>query len=191
MKNGEGVSEVVEMKEGYLWYKRPFYWVCSLFLLFLLLVPAACQYQAPLRGVAGYETYLATTPGYFGSPVKWVQDFLEVTPCQYRLLGWDEDDVFYYESVCDGMNQLWQFDPELRQSQRVATKPTDLYVQARSQDDVLEVVRAVGVRPREYESFTRPLYLVEDGLVSRDGLYTAVLTQRVYSVYDVVVFGEQ
>jgi hypothetical protein len=45
--------------------------------------------------------------------------------------------------------------------------------------------------PRGTKPYTRPLLLAEAGPVSADGRYTAVITQRIYSVYDVVVLEQQ
>jgi hypothetical protein len=153
----------------------------------VLLLPALLRYQPPLVGAAGYNTYLVTDPGYWGSPVKVAQTFLEMQPCTYELHGWDEETRLLYTAVCDGRETIWRYDPARDRQQPVTTIPAELHTQQANRELVLNVVRVADVRPARHEPYTRPLLLAEAGPVSADGRYTAVITQRLYSVYDVIV----
>ena len=157
----------------------------------VLLLPALLRYQPPLVGAAGYHTYLVTDPGYWGSPVKAAQVFLEMQPCTYDLHGWDEDNRLIYTADCNGRETIWRYDPALHRQQTITTIAADLHTQRANRELVLNVVRADGVRPARHEPYTRPLLLAEAGPISADGQYTAVITQRIYSVYDVVVLEQQ
>jgi hypothetical protein len=153
----------------------------------VLLLPALLRYQPPLVGAAGYNTYLVTDPGYWGSPVKAAQSFLEMQPCTYELHGWDEDNRLFYTADCNGSETIWRYDPARDRQQRLTSIPADLHTQRANREMVLSVVLADEVRPVRHEPYTRPLLLAEAGPISADGRYTAVITQRIYSVYDVVV----
>jgi len=153
----------------------------------VLLLPALLRYQPPLVGAAGYNTYLVTDPGYWGSPVKAAQAFLEMKPCTYDLHGWDENNRLLYTADCNDSETIWRYDPARDRQQPITTMPADLHTQRANREMLLTVVRADGVRPVRHEPYTRRLLLAEVGPVSADGRYTAVITQRIYSVYDVVV----
>jgi hypothetical protein len=153
----------------------------------VLLLPALLRYRPPLVGAAGYNTFLVTDPGYWGSPVKAAQSFLEMQPCTYKLHGWDENNRLLYTAVCDETETIWRYDPARDRQQSNTTIPADLHTQRANRELVLTVVRADGVRPVRHEPYTRRLLLDEAGPVSADGRYTALITQHIYSVYDVVV----
>ena len=152
----------------------------------VLLLPALLRYQPPLVGATGYNTYLVTDPGYWGSPVKAAQAFLEMQPCTYELHGWDENNRLLYTADCDGNETIWRYDPARDRQQPITTILADLHVQQANREAVLSTVWAADVRPVRHEPYTRPLLLAEDGPVSADGRYTAVITQWRYAVYDVV-----
>jgi hypothetical protein len=153
----------------------------------VLLLPALLRYQPPLVGAADYNTYLVTDPGYWGSPLKAAQVFLERQPCTYELHGWDENNRLFYTADCNGRETIWRYDPARDRQQPITIIPPELHTQRANRELVLSIVRADGVRPVRHEPYTRPLLLAEAGPVSADGRYTAVVTQHVYSVYDVVV----
>jgi hypothetical protein len=159
----------------------------TVFFLFLALLPAACRYQPPLKGVEGYQTILVSDPGYWGGPVKWTQDLLEQRPCAYELLGWRESGL-YYQAVCYGREQTFSYDLARQSSTAVNAVPGDLYAQPIEDRAVLEIVWAPGLRPVEAEPYTRPLFLVDgSALRTPDGGAIAFITRRVYSVHDVVI----
>ena len=157
----------------------------------VLLLPTLLRYQPALVGAAGYKTYLVTDPGYWGSPVKAAQSFLEMQPCTYELHGWDENNRLFYTADCEGSETIWRYDPARDRQQSITTISADLHTQQANRELVLSVVRADGVRPARHEPYTRPLLLAEAGPVSADGRYTAVITQHVYAVYDVIVLEQQ
>jgi hypothetical protein len=158
-----------------------------LILLLILIAPTTCQYEPPLSGTRGYETQLVSDPGYFGSPIKWVQAIFEIIPCTYNLIGWTDLNMLIYKSSCYHINQIWMYDPEKFYWLRIGTELPELYVQKAKRDEVLKIVRAQSVRPLEKEPSVRLLYLVDSGLVSPNGQYIAIITQRIYSVFDIVV----
>lgn len=155
--------------------------------LITLIFHSTCQYQPPLSATRGYETQLVSDPGYFGSPIKWFQAIFEIIPCTYNLIGWTDLNMLIYESSCYHINQIWMYDPEKFYWRRIGTELPELYVHKAKRDEVLKIVRAQGVRPLEKEPTVRLLFLVDSGLVSPNGQYIAIITQRIYSVFDIVV----
>jgi hypothetical protein len=122
----------------------------------VLLLPALLRYQPPLVGAAGYNTYLVTDPGYWGSPLKAAQSFLEMQPCTYELHGWDEDNRLLYTADCEGSEAIWRYDPARDRQQSITTIPADLHTQQANREAVLSTVRAADVRPARHETVYAP-----------------------------------
>jgi hypothetical protein len=160
------------------------------FLLITMLAPLGCRYTPPILGNENHSVLLVTDPGYFGSLLKWASDLLELTPCHYELKGWGDDNRLYYSASCYLQPvRLFAFDPTTSTSQKATLPPTLIHDPFPTRE-IIDLVRAPGVRPKSKEPFTRHIYLPDTGLRSQGGAYRAIITQRLYSVYDIVVLVE-
>ena len=155
-----------------------------------MLIPLACRYTSPVQGNENYSVLLVTDPGYFGSLLKWTADSLELTPCHYELKGWGDDNRLYYSARCYLQSpRFFVFDPINSTSQKTTLPPT-LTHDPFPIREIIDLVHAPGVRPKSEEPSVRRIYLPDTGLQSQDGTYRAIITQRLYSVYDIVVLVE-
>ncbi|HUS69708.1 MAG TPA: hypothetical protein VM075_02890, partial [Anaerolineae bacterium] len=137
----------------------------------------------------GYSMQVVTQPIFLNSIVKMSQVVTEKRPCEYTLLGWSANNQLYYQATC-GEVELWRYDPLSNRTERITTVPSDLSQAVVTDNDVLNMVRADGVRPKEYESTTRLLYIQSKGYVSPDAQWTAVVTQHTYGPEDIVVLSQ-
>jgi hypothetical protein len=150
--------------------------------------PLFFRYQPALVAAPGGRMQWVTNPGFFGGIIKASQNLVERTPCEYELLGWSTDNRLYYRAICSAETQIWQYSPiQSGSPMQASSSPANLGMSAVSENTVLEMVRAEGVRPEAYESVTRPLLLKSGGVVSPDGQWTAVVTQHVYGTQDVII----
>lgn len=153
--------------------------------------PFIYRYQPALSAAPGYRMQIVTVPGFFGGIIKASQNLMEQTPCKYELLGWSTDNQLYYRAICGAETQVWQYSPTQPSSHtQVSSSPTNLSASTISENTVLEMIRADGVKPEKYESVTRPILLKSKGVVSPDGRWTAIVTQHVYGTQDVVVLTD-
>lgn len=153
--------------------------------------PLVYRYHPALVAAPGHRMELVTTPGFFGGIVKASRNLTEQTPCEYELLGWSTDNQLYYRAMCDGEAQVWQYSPNRPGSHtQVSSSPTSLSASTISEDTVLEMVRAGGVKPEKYEPATRRIHLKSKGIVSPDGRWIAIITQHVYGTQDVIVLTD-
>lgn len=160
-------------------------------LLVVLSSPLLFPYKPPLEAIDAYETYHVTDTTYFGNLTKNIQSFKEEVPCTYTILGWDKDDNLYYQSVCDGLSEMSVYAPMTQTNSISQHIPEELSKDAYPDEQLLEMVRATGVRPRKHEPYTRPLHLMAGTVtISPTGSYIAFVTKRIYSVQDVVMISQ-
>ncbi len=153
--------------------------------------PLLFPYAPPLKAIEIYQTHHVTKTSYIGNLGKNLQSLLEQQPCTYTILGWSAQEDLYYQSLCDGLLQYYIYDPSTSQTTTISSRPRDLVQERYPESELLELVRATGVRPKEHEPYTRPLYLVENtSTLSPNGSYIAFVTQRLYSVQDVVLITQ-
>lgn len=153
--------------------------------------PLVYHYHPALVAAPGYRMDLVTAPGFFGGIVKASQNLTEQIPCEYELLGWSTDNQLYYQATCDGEAQVWQYSPNRPSSHtQVSSNPTSLSASTISEDAVLEMVRAGGVKPEKYEPATRRIHLKSKGIVSPDGDWIAIIAQHIYGTQDVIVLTD-
>jgi hypothetical protein len=150
--------------------------------------PLFFRYQPALVATSGVGMQWVTNPGFFGGIIKASQNLVERTPCEYELLGWSTDNRFYYRAMCSAETQIWQYSPMQSGSpMQVSSSPVNLGMSAVSENTILEMVRAEGVRPAVYEPVTRPILLKSRGVVSPDGQWIAIVTQHIYGTQDVII----
>ena len=178
---------------GLIW-GRP-NWLLRIWLLLVILTivifPFVLRYRPALTSAPGYEMQVVTDPGFFGGIVKASQNLVEHTPCDYQLIGWSADNQLYYEAMCRTRAQVWRYSPtQPSRHTQISSRPKELGGYEMPKERLLGMVRADGVRPREYESVTRPILLGSSGLVSPDGHWVALVTQHVYGTQDVIVLTD-
>jgi hypothetical protein len=128
-----------------------------------------------------------TDPGLLGSPLKWLADLFDEQPCSYTLLGWSKENQLYYRATCYRWIRTLRYNPQNRATSK-AILPHELDIKQVDDATILSIVLAHSVRPSEYEEWTRPLLLVEgSALASPDHQFFAFVTQRLYSVQDIVI----
>jgi hypothetical protein len=154
----------------------------------VLAFPLFHRYTPPLSAAPGYEMHVVTQPAFLEGVVKMSHVVSERRPCEYTLLGWSEDNRLHYQADCGDVAH-WRYDPVTGRQERTTAVPTGLNQTLVSEKDVLAMVRADGVRPKEYEPTTRPIYVRSQGHVSPDGQWTAVITRHLYGPEDVVVLS--
>lgn len=157
----------------------------------IIAFPFFYRYQPALVAAPGYRMQMVTDPGLFGGIIKTSHNVVEQTPCTYELLGWSTDNQLYYQATCGAETRIWRYSPTQPGNHvQVSNSPTNLSTSTIPGNAVMEMVRARGVKPEEYESVTRPILLKSRGVVSPDGRWTAVVTQHIYGTQDVIVLTD-
>ena len=153
--------------------------------------PFIYRYQPALTAAPENEMQLVTEPGLLGGIVKASQNLTEQTPCNYELLGWSQNSQLYYRAVCNNESQIWQYSPMHSRQIQVSNAPSNLSAVAVSEDTVISMVRADGIKPQTAEAGIRPLLLKSKGVMSPDKEWTAIVTQHIYGPQDIIVLSEQ
>jgi hypothetical protein len=153
--------------------------------------PFVYRYQPALTATPGNEMQLVTDPGLLGGIVKASQNLTEQTPCTYKLLGWSKNNQLYYRAVCNSESRIWRYSPAHLSQIQMSVPPSELSSMAVSDDTVMSMVWADGVKPKRFEQATRPLLLESKGLMSPDKQWTAIVTQHIYGTQDVIILTEQ
>jgi hypothetical protein len=157
-------------------------------LLAVIAFPWLHRYRPALAAAPGYEMQVLTQPGPLEGIVRAAQITLEGRRCRYELLGWSPDDQLYYRASCDSRTHLLRYDPGQPGTTSLAAALPPNLVQARvTRGDVLEMVRAHGVWPRDAEPSVRSLALEGMGYPSPDGRWMAAVIEHLYGPQDVVV----
>jgi hypothetical protein len=150
-------------------------------------------YRPKLVGVKGYESILVTEPYVVSGIVKGIRVWWEVSPsCYYKILGWDEQNQLYYESICHEERQVRRFSVEERESVAIPLAPNELIVNPIPDEELLAKVHFERFSPAHLEAITRPLYYEEgSALSSKNGQLIAFVQQALYSEYDIVILKPQ
>ncbi len=67
-----------------------------LVLVAVLAGPWVFRYQPAVGPAPGYSMVVATQPGPLEGIVKQAQDYLDIVPARYTILGWDAVEVLYF-----------------------------------------------------------------------------------------------
>ena len=162
-------------------------------IVFGWLIMKVSIYRPALGPASGFEVQWVTRPDFVEGIVKSFDRLVEVQPCQYRVLGWDAENKLYYTEICVAHNQLvsqaWKYDPAQPQSQAVVSSmpPMRPNMSRLPRQNVLDAVRAYGVRPVSAEFSVRQLYLKGGGEISPDGKWLVIISQHLYGPQDVLV----
>jgi hypothetical protein len=153
----------------------------------IIAFPFIFRYQPALEAAPGYNMQLVTDPGFGKGVAKASQSLVEITPCNYELLGWDTDNWLYYQETCDTKTQTWKYSPHQANSHTQAIQQPALNSVTVSKNDVLDMVRAYGVRPESAEPNMRSVNLISKGFISSDSRWTAIVSQHIYGTQDIVI----
>jgi len=167
--------------------------------LSVIALPWLLPYEPALDPVPGVTMQVVTQPSNpIESFVKMAYFFSEEVPCEYNLLGWSAKNQLYYSSQCGTEEQIWFVDPDQPDNPTPTTDlPNDLTGKNNKQEqealrqEVLEMVRAEGVRPEHAERSVREIYLREGSLRSPNGQWIAIKSQHIYAPQDVVLIRAQ
>jgi hypothetical protein len=145
-----------------------------------------------LSPAPGYVMRNVTPPeGFLAGYVREVQAWLEVTPCEYAILGWADDGALYYEANCRRQLQVWRAHPDDRaDAARVAAAPSGLARESVLKQVVLDRVWVPTVLPQSVEPWVREVNLRSLGYPSPDGRWLAFVAERVYGPQDVLLLTE-
>ncbi len=143
-------------------------------------------YRPALSPASSHEMLFVTKPTFWENPIRVWEMITEQRPCEYQILGWDVDNRLYYQANCGSETQIWEYGSA--QGHKVAaTLPNELIQHSVSKDNVLDLVYADRVIPREYEQVTRPLLLESKGYFSHDEQLIAIVTQHIYGPQDIII----
>jgi hypothetical protein len=162
-----------------------------LFLAAALALGRLSPYHPGLAPAPGYVLRNVTAPaGFVAGYLKEIQAFIEVTPCDYEILGWGPDGALYYRAQCRGTRQAWRAHPDDPGPARPAAVPGALSTASLSRLVVLDRVRVPTARPLSVEPWVREVNLQSMGYPSPDGRWVAFVAERVYGPQDVLLLRE-
>ncbi len=164
----------------------------ALALLTILAIPWTYRYQPAVVAAPGYEMRWPTQPDdLLGNVGKRSQAFWETRTCDYTVLGWDVEDVLYYEEACeDRAPQVWAYNPDQDgHPHQVDAVPVDLVQETIPRSWILERVWSPGVRPSDAEPGVRLIKVRENGVASPHGRWVAVVVRHVYGPEDIIVLS--
>lgn len=156
-------------------------------LLYILALPLLLQYKAALHSAPGNEMKLVTQPLLWEKLTRAAQVISEKQPCEYQLLGWQEN-WLYYQSKCNEDLRFWKFDSNQSvKPQVVGAVPSNLVSSFVPHDEVLLMVRAEDVWPMNNEEHVRAILLVGDGVTNIDNSWIAIISQHIYGPQDIIL----
>lgn len=154
-------------------------------LLAVFALPSLYRYKPAVVGDPKYALIrVPTQPGPLAGVTKAMQAGAEVRRCDYKLLGWSEQDALFGEEVCGSHHRFWVYWPMSdRRLQTVSVVPVDLFRQEVSR----EQLRAEGISSCVPLDDTLRIVVREPGLSSRAGWWYAFVARHIYGPEDVVV----
>lgn len=146
------------------------------------------RYQPALASAPGHNLWFVTQPSPLAHVPRIIEQVSERQPCEYEILGWTDNRTLYYKANCAGEVEIRRYTTNsLTSTEATPVLPNTLQTTVISKQEVLNSVRAAGVRPKKYESVTRPLLLASAGYVSPTGKQVALVTQHLYGPQDVII----
>ena len=163
--------------------------ILSVTLLIGLTTPSS--YEPSLRGVSGYETYLATRPNVFGGMQKSFNVWLELGPtCSYDIDGWSSSNILYFSRFCGDRISKFSYKPADLKSIPVDNIPEGLSSEKLSDEKLLQLIHFPKFHPPYEEQSTRSIYLRSNTAIqSPDGKHIAFIQQALYSEFDITVIS--
>ncbi len=161
-------------------------------LLMMFSFPLLYRYQPAVLAASGHELILVTAPGSFCEDVRRrAEVYWEIQPCEYELIGWDEDETLFYRERCKGApERLWAYNPDARTGPAPVTKTSDTLYPIVSLPQAIDFVRA-DVYPPSAEESVRQLSFPRPWSVSPTGRWVAAVSRHIYGPEDVVIVSTQ
>jgi hypothetical protein len=154
----------------------------------ILAYPFANRYRPALVAAPGYEMRIATQADVLNGVVKSAQKTLEVTPCQYTLLGWSSSEQLYYAEQCrNGNSRTWLYDLAQDRAQAVIAPPRKYSTNTCSDLSLADWVRAPAVYPATLEPQVRLTYLQGNSLPAPNCQWVATVARHGYGPEDVIL----
>lgn len=158
-----------------------------LLILAVGLFPLAYRYRPALAAAPGYRETVLTPLRFPDSITRQARDAIEERWCDYTLLGWSMGQL-YYQECCGNVVRYRVFDPVAgTEPWCVKELPSEWDHRVVPRAELLDCIRAPGVRPEAQEPIVRGVLLSGDGLASHDGHWTALISTRSYGLQDVLV----
>jgi hypothetical protein len=157
----------------------------------ILAYPFLNVYQPALTAAPGYEMRVATQPDLLDGVVKSAHKTMEMTPCEYTLLGWSTPDQLYYAEQCNnGNSRTWLYDVSLNRSQAVIAPPRRYATNTCGDVTLSDWVRAPSVYPAAAEPSVRQVYLQGNSLSAPNCEWVAAIARHGYGPEDVILLRE-
>lgn len=158
----------------------------TLLIVFAFMV---APYQPAVEAAPGYTMLVPTTPTFFLRGLKNAQAMGEINVCQYQILGWQQQTLFYQSNCQSEGNQTWQFRPgqDAKPARYTGAIPGTLHVNQPTREATLNCVDAAGVYPPQEEYAVRRLYVPDRGYLSPDKGWLALITHYSYGAEDVIL----
>jgi hypothetical protein len=145
------------------------------------------RYTLAVEPQEGVRMFWLTQPdNVFTNAFKSAQRVHERSGCDYRLLGWGEGEVLYYESLCDG--RTWAFNPAADDAPRQVVAPPAALDYATMEGAVPRgTVRLYPSPPDGFPPTAHNHVITYQKSVSPQGRWVAAAIMNYYGPRDVVV----
>ena len=131
-------------------------------------------YHPPFSATHGHTMNMITAPLPWERGLRRSQSIGEIQPCSYKLLGWQEE-TLYYEATCGTKITTWQFTAGLAKSAvKISVVPFPFSDETIPQSSLSKYTDAPSRQP---------------GFVSPSGKWIAIVGYQIYGPEDVLVIN--
>ncbi len=168
-------------------------------LLGVLAIPWVYSYQPAVSAAPGYQMLVPTQPDLLEGVTKRAQQFAEVRPCTYSLVGWTPEDTLHYREECKGVAPQMKAIAPGREEQPRVVEDTPPEASAGTRVPAADLVRSPAwvfgpdgrlVEDAEAERSSVRIKLRGDGLASANGQWVAVVARHIYGPEDVLLLSK-
>lgn len=151
---------------------------------------AMFQYQPGISPAPGVQRLWLTQPNAFESPVLASQDFMDVIPRKYELLGWAADGSLFFKEMYRSISPtVLAFTPGVDQTPRPVSAVPDQFVTAACSPGPLRTLVTIPMGyGRDGEQFDLLSLYTKATLPGPDCRSVAVVSEAVYGPQDVLIF---
>ena len=162
-------------------------------LLMLVLFYMLTPYQPAVRAAEGYSMIVPTAPNLFMRGLRNAQTVAELSSCEYELLGWEQETLFYQSKCEDGAVITWQISPDQmrRPIEFNGPIPASLQTDLLTRDETLAQVVAQNVYPVDKEPSVRFIAVTAPGHLSPSKRWVALISQHLYSTQDLLIIRQR
>lgn len=166
------------------------------FLVLVALVLYIFRYEPPVIAAPGFNLFWVTRPSILKSPIQSINRLLDRRPCKYILLGWAGAENLYYQASCKGysgqynITTIVNYNHQNKTLTDVKNIPINLDGIGVQKADILLKVRAYGIKPVEFEPYTRQIYIRGDGIASPDNKWMAIVSGWDFGPEDILIVSK-